>query len=53
MTRILSPFSWTMVALITFLLVVFLVTFVEDIMLVGECGLGPAAPSTCTWKDVR
>lgn len=45
--------SISLAALALFLAVVALVGFLDRLALIGECGVGPAAPSSCTWEDAR
>jgi hypothetical protein len=35
-----------------FLVAIFLTVTVEDVILIGECGYGPAAPTSCEWDDL-
>lgn len=43
--------EWVLLTIATFLMLVFVITTVDQILLVGACGVGPAAPADCTWQD--
>lgn len=42
-----------LLALAAFLAAIFLITATEDIILIGECQVGPAAPTACEWDERR
>jgi hypothetical protein len=38
-------------SLAAFLLAIWVIKTTEAIILIGECGVGPAAPTDCTWDQ--
>lgn len=47
------PAAYAVLALFAFLALIGLIHLIDGVLLVGECGVGPAADTTCTWSEVR
>ena len=43
----LSPFEWTLIAIVAFLMLVSTICMMDAVLACGSEGLGPAATSTC------